>query len=488
MFSIGPAILVTAAFIGPGTVMTASSAGNSFGFLLLWSVAFSVFATIVLQEMAARLGIVTGTGLSQALNSSISQKLIRGLVLGLVLVAILIGNAAYQTGNILGAATGVLVLNSDSVEPESDSQIGIAAGAAATNAGSQRVPQNIAVMLIGTAALLVIWIGRFDVLQMVLTLLVASMSLLFVIAAFRSHPDWSQVAFGFVPRIPQGAEWIVVGLIGTTVVPYNLFLHASAAAQRWHPTPGETRSPTADGRPMDCRNAIASSRLDTVLSVLIGGVVTCAILITSSVAFHSVDGAQQNQLSTVQDVATQLEPALGAWAKTMFAIGLFAAGLTSAITAPIAAGYAASGCFGWSGKLSDWRLKTTASLVVLAGIVFAILFGASPKQTIILAQVANGLLLPIIAVCLLIIVNRTGLMKQYRNRLGANLLGVFVIIVVTIVGVRNLYLGWEKFQKLLQPVPLVLTQSRDRLNRLPWPPNAEIGSSETAVTFDGAGD
>ena len=107
-FVFGPAVLVTAAFIGPGTVMAASSAGAKYGYVLLWAVAFSVFATIVLQEMAARLGIASGSGLSQAIKTTIKNRFLRISTLCLILLAIFVGNSAYQTGNILGAAAGVL--------------------------------------------------------------------------------------------------------------------------------------------------------------------------------------------------------------------------------------------------------------------------------------------------------------------------------------------------------------------------------------------
>ncbi|MCP4777186.1 MAG: divalent metal cation transporter, partial [Planctomycetaceae bacterium] len=114
----GPAILVTAAFIGPGTVVTASRAGSDFGFLLLWAIGFSVLATVVLQEMAARVGVVTGQGLSHVIKNAIDNPIFRFGILGLILIAILIGNSAYQTGNILGAAAGLEAIipagNSDS--------------------------------------------------------------------------------------------------------------------------------------------------------------------------------------------------------------------------------------------------------------------------------------------------------------------------------------------------------------------------------------
>jgi len=428
--------LVTAAFIGPGTLLAASGAGAKFGFVLLWAVAFSVFATIVLQEMAARLGVVTGSGLSEALRGSISQPVLRIAMLGLVLLAIFIGNAAYQTGNILGAASGVLVLASQDAEDTTDTTV----NSISENEVDWLPSQETCVFIIGAIALAVIWIGRFDLLQLILTLLVALMSLFFLFAAIRSNPDWSNVIQGFRPHIPKGGDWFVIGLVGTTVVPYNLFLHASAAAQRW-----EFEKSSSE---QERRRAILHSRLDTILSVLVGGLVTSAILVTAGVAFHSADGSG-NSLGNVKDIAIQLEPALGSWAKILFAMGLLAAGLTSAITAPIAAGYAAAGCFGWSGKLSDWKLKATASLVVVAGVVFAAWLGSSPKETIILAQVANGLLLPVIAIALLWMVNKSELMMGFKNRWLGNLLAIIVILIVSLIAVNQFRKVGDSLKKMM---------------------------------------
>ena len=446
--SLGPAVLVTAAFIGPGTVLTASKAGSEFGFILLWAVAFSVVATIVLQEMAARMGIITGAGLSQAIKTSFPHPLARMSLLGLVLVAILIGNAAYQTGNILGAASGVKAVADPSIVPVAirDKQ---AADEEIDNLFVNSIRfQNGLVVLIAIFALGVIWIGRFDLLQNLLSMLVALMSMLFIYAAVRSGPVLQEVVMGFVPRIPSGGEWIVIGIIGTTVVPYNLFLHASAAAQQWEIDPADSDSDSK------YRRAIIQSRWDTIMSVVVGGLVTCAILVTASVAFHhsgpgNNETAIHNQNIAPHDVALQLEPVLGRSSKLVFSIGLFAAGLTSAITAPIAAGFAVSGCFGWPGRLKDWRLKVTATAVMLAGVMFAVLFGKSPQQTIILAQVANGLLLPIVAILLLVIANRTNLMNQYKNRRLTNVLGVFVVLVATLIAVRQFNSVSQKVYKMI---------------------------------------
>lgn len=445
--------------------MAASSAGAEFGYQLLWAVAFSVFATIILQEMAARLGIVTGVGLSESLKSSIANPMIRIGALGLVLLAIFVGNSAYQTGNILGAAGGLVALvtptvASDDTQSGQGSELKIESGAknaelavarnkAQVPASNSWLNQNVVVLAIAAVAILVIWIGRFDVLQSLLTILVVLMSALFVVAAIRSGPDWQQVIAGFKPRVPTGSDWIVIGLIGTTVVPYNLFLHASAAAQRWDLGDEEQSGVSPDARRS---RAVLLSRWDTIVSVLIGGLITCAILITASAAFSGA--SKSSGLSNVADVARQLEPALGSWARQLFAIGLLAAGLTSAITAPIAGAYAASGCFGWSGKISDWRLKVAASVVVATGAFFAIYLGSSPKETIILAQVANGLLLPIIAIALLVLTNDQRLMGKFKNRRLANVLAVVVILIVSVIAFNQ----FRKVKEKLMP-PKRSTQS-----------------------------
>ena len=212
-----------------------------------------------------------------------------------------------------------------------------------------------------------------------------------------------------------------------------------------------------------------------MFSVLVGGLITCAILITASAAFHGEENSAK--LGKVADVAKQLEPALGLWAKRMFALGLLAAGLTSAITAPIAAAFAAAGCFGWTGKLSDWRLKAVASIVVIAGAVFAIQLGGSPKETIILAQVANGLLLPIIAVCLLLMTNDGRLMGKFKNGRVSNVFAIVVILIVSVIALNQFRKVSEKLKPMWQtkiPEAAYLTE-------------AFSGASSEADSEDGSG-
>src|SRR5690554_5266782 len=106
-WSMGPAALVAAAFIGPGTVVTASLAGANFGYALLWALVFSVIATIILQEMSARLGVVTQQGLGENIRATITLPWLRHAVVVLIFAAVIIGNSVYQGGNISGARMGL---------------------------------------------------------------------------------------------------------------------------------------------------------------------------------------------------------------------------------------------------------------------------------------------------------------------------------------------------------------------------------------------
>ena len=432
-FIFGPAMLVTAAFIGPGTVLTASKAGANYQFSLIWAVVFSILATVVLQEMAARLGIISGRGLAQAIRDSISGPIGRVISLGLVLGAILIGNAAYQTGNLLGAATGLAELLPSKPDlnggPNTDR---IAEGLSR---------ESIAAAIFGAIALVVIWIGRLKWVQALACVLVGLMSLMFVLSAIASQPNWADVCGGLVPSIPQRENWgdmslFVIGLIGTTVVPYNLFLHASSAAETWH----DPANHESQRKPI-----LRASFWDTIVSVLIGGIVTGSIMITMAVAF-----ADSNvELTKTTQIADQLRASMGNWAGILFALGLCAAGLTSAVTAPIAAAYATAGCFNWPGKLSDIRLKLVATLVVVSGVVAAVWTGKSPMQVIILAQATNGLLLPLVAIFLLYVVNQSKLMGKFRNSLFLNALAVLVILFTIGIAFKNLSGAFGKINQLL---------------------------------------
>ncbi|MGW0828559.1 Nramp family divalent metal transporter [Streptomyces sp. NPDC002845] len=390
----GPGLLVTAAFIGPGTVTTASIAGADFGFALVWAVAFSVGAAMVLQEMSARLGIVSRAGLGEALRTTFRQPAVMYGAIGLVVVAIAFGNSAYQTGNLTGAGLGLEAVTG--VSPQ------VWAG------------------VVGAVAFILLLTGTYRLIEKAIIALVVLMSVVFVATMVIVRPDLGDLFGGLVPSVPNGSTLMVIALIGTTVVPYNLFLHASSVSQKW-----------SEDVPVD--EALKESRGDTYLAIGLGGLITLAVVTTAATAMFT----KGLEVKSAADMAAQLEPLLGSWAQSFFALGLFAAGLTSAITAPLAAAFAVSGALGWKPDLKATRFRAIWALVLLTGTIFAVL-GESPVTAILFAQAANGLLLPVIAVFLLVVMNRRDLLGDHRNNLTRNVLGGVVVLVATGLGVFNI--------------------------------------------------
>lgn len=227
------------AFIGPGTVTTASVAGADFGYALVWALVFSVAAAIVLQEMSARLGVVSREGLGEALRTTFDNRAVQIGAIVLVVAAITVGNAAFQSGNLLGAALGL------------EAVFGGGPGLWAA------IVAALAAMLLAT--------GNYKAVERTLVWLVVLMGAVFIVTAVIVTPNLSDLVAGFVPTIPSGSVLTVVALIGTTVVPYNLFLHASSVQDKW-----------PEDVPTD--RAVKVATLDTRLSIGIGGLVTLAVL------------------------------------------------------------------------------------------------------------------------------------------------------------------------------------------------------------------
>lgn len=386
----GPSTLVAAAFIGPGTVTTCTLAGATTGYSLLFALAFSILATVVLQEMSARLGLITQSGLAEAIRKE-SPKAFKVFFLALVFIAILIGNAAYEAGNLSGAALGM-----DLVIPNF----------------------NYWQLVLGACSILLLYFSSYKTLEKILIALVFLMSVCFLITAIWVKPNLVDLFSGFIPkRLDQSNLLLVLGLIGTTVVPYNLFLHASTIKSKWKES-----------------SALKELRKESLIAILFGGFISMCIIVTSSGTIYGTG----KEIANAADLSLQLEPLLGPFAKYMMALGLFAAGITSSITAPLAAAFCARGIFGWKENNKDYKFIAVWLFILLVGIVISLL-GIKPIRIIQLAQVANGILLPIIACFLLYIMNKKELLGEYRNGLIRNIFGILIIGITLLISFKSLF-------------------------------------------------
>jgi len=394
--NIGPGTLIAAAFIGPGTVTLCTLAGVNFGFNLLWAMLLSIIATIVLQEMAARLGIISQKGLSEVIREEIKIPFLKQCVTVLILSAIVVGNASYEAGNISGGVLGLETIF----------------GELGMDVGSYSI--NLMSLVIGIIAFVLLYIGNYKFLEKALISLVLLMSFSFVVTAIVTKPDIFSILKGlFIPKFPEKSLLTVIGLIGTTVVPYNLFLHASLVKERWK-----------------TKEDLVFARKDTIISIILGGLVSMAIIISAAaIPFKDITNAA--------DLAKGLVPLYGEFAKYFLALGLFAAGITSAITAPLAAAYVAKGCLGWQGNLKSKSFRIVWMVVLFLGVFFSSI-GIKPIEIIKFAQVANGMLLPLIAGILLWIMNKKNVLGSLVNTKTQNILGLLILAITIFLGTKGI--------------------------------------------------
>lgn len=389
--AIGPGMLIVGSFIGPGTVTSATRAGANYGYTLFWCVIFSVIAVIVLQGMASRLGIITQRGLAENLVEDFkSTPVLQKLLCGLVAVSIAIGGFAYMAGDLTGTAIGLSALTG--------------------------ISSRIIAPIWGVCILLIVSFAREAVkfLEKLLGVCVAIMALVFVITMVVVKPDLGAVFSGIIPRVPEGGLLYCVSLIGTTVVPYNLFLHAASSAKTWH-------------KPEELEVA----RFSTNFSMIIGGVVTSAILITSATVMQGMT------VNNAMDMAVQLEPTLGSFAEPFMAIGLIAAGVSSAVCTPLGVSYVFAGLFGWQTTSSDKRYTITNTAVLVTGIVLAAV-GWDPLALIIAAQAVNGVILPVSVGVVIYLTCNKNIMGKYKNSVLQTVLGLAVFAISLVIGISSL--------------------------------------------------
>ena len=379
--------VVSAAFIGPGTITTAAKSGAAFGTNLLWALLFSTLACLLLQEAAARLTMVSGKNLGQAIVHQFEKSQAKILVLLLVMGAIVVGAAAYEMGNLLGAVAGIRLIFD--------------------------LPAWLLVLLIGGIAALILNIPSLKIISTIMGFVVVLMGIGFLITAVTIRPEIAALLKGtFVPRFPStnAAGLLVLGLIGTTIVPYNLFLGSGISTQN---------------------QTIKEMRFGLAVAILLGGLFSMAVLIV---------GAAVVSEFSFDSLSLALQQKIGPAGKYLLGFGLFAAGLTSSVTAPLASAITLKSLFG-NKKPEKWttgslNFKLAWMIVLLIGIGFAV-GNIKPIPAIILAQALNGFLLPFVSIFLFIVINNKEITGQQANSFYLNLLMIIVIFITLILGLNS---------------------------------------------------
>jgi len=378
--------VISAAFIGPGTITTAISAGATHQLQLLWAVTLGTIGCLVLQEVSARIVIASGLNIGQATQKCFGNKNGKRLMI-LVGGTVMAGCAAYQAGNILGAVAGLNLLTG--------------------------FDSRILTVLIATVAFFVLWSNKRQVISWLMTVLVGLMGVAFFVLAFKQSFSLTDIiSNAATPNFPVGGEMLVLGLIGTTIVPYNIFLGSGISK-------GKT---------------VSLMRTGLSISVLIGGCITAAILVA---------GNSVGEFSSFTDLAESLGDKLGPIGAIALGVGLFAAGLSSSITAPFASSLIATTIFGWEDQR---KLRWVWGFVLVTGFSFGI-SGIKPIPVILTVQALNGLILPLLVALLVVLINNKSLIPSlYRHGLFINTLLLLILGSVLLIGLNQVDKAFISFE------------------------------------------
>ncbi|MCX6026307.1 MAG: Nramp family divalent metal transporter [Chloroflexi bacterium] len=387
---IGPGIITANVDNDAGGITTYSVAGAHYGYSLLWILPLVALALILVQEMSARLGIVTGKGLADLIRESLGVR-ITTLVIGIVLVA----NLANTVSEFAGVAASMEIFG---------------------------ISKYLSVPLVAVGVWLLVVMGNYKAVERVF-LVASAIYLAYVASGILARPPWAEVAQAFVTpsfHLDGGYITIFVTIIGTTIAPWMQFYQQASIVDKGL-------------QPSD----YAYERLDVILGSLFAVFVAAFIIIACAATLF----AHGVHIETAKDAALALGPLAGRYASTLFALGLLNASVFSAAILPLSTAYVVCEAFGWEKGVSRTMRQApvffatyTALIVLGAGIILLPI--RSLVQAMLASQTLNGVLLPVVLVVMLRLINDRRVMGKFVNGRVAN--GLAWIVVVLLIGLTML--------------------------------------------------
>jgi NRAMP (natural resistance-associated macrophage protein)-like metal ion transporter len=386
---LGPGIITGSVDNDAGGITTYSVAGAVYGYNLLWTLIPSFIVLIVIQEMNARMGIVTGKGLADLIRENAGVKLTFFIFLGLLIADI--GNT---TTEFAGVAGSMEVFG---------------------------VSKYISVPIVGFMVWILVVKGTYKIAERIFLIFSVSL-LMYVVSAIMGKPHWSEIGHAVIhPQMKVNGKSLamVIGIIGTTIAPWMLFYMQSSVTEK--------------GLKMKHYKYLL---IDIIVGCIATVVVAFFIIVACASTLH-INGVQINE---AKDAALALQPLAGAFASQVFAFGLFIASVFSATILPLATAFYISEAFGFEAGIDkkwdeakEFYTLYTGILVIAATII---LFPNAPLILISLwSQVMNGMFLPVVLICMIIIVNNKKIMGKYVNKPINNIIGVTTISVLIILTV-----------------------------------------------------
>lgn len=385
--ALGPGLLTALAGMDAGGIATFSSAGATFGYSQLWSIPVMCFLLIVVQETSARMGCVTGKGFAALIREQYGVRLS-----AFAMLALIISNVTVTLSEFAGIASGMLLFG---------------------------VPTFVSVPVAAIAVWLLSTSGSYKRIEKVL-LAISCVFVTYVVASFMVSPDWSEVARStFLPKINITPAYVslLVANIGTTISPYMIFMGQGNVAEKG--------SDAED---------IPYQRIDTISGAIVAQLIAFFIVVCTGATLHPA-GIEVN---SAEDAASALAPLVGPYAEVLFGAGLVGASFLAACVLPGITSSAVCEAFGWEhGQDSKWSEAPAYHAMITAITFFSAIVVLLPNVDLfgimMLAQIINGVLLPVLLVFMVNIADDRHVMGAYANSRLWTVLTWFIVVVVAIL-------------------------------------------------------
>lgn len=388
--AIGPGLLVTVGFIDPGNWASNMAAGSEFGYALLWVVTLSTLILIVLQHNVAHLGIVTGRCLAEAATEHLPKPVSRVL-----LWSALAATAATTMAEVLGGAVALQMLFN--------------------------IPLKVGSVLVAASSLVLLLTNSYRHIERWIIAFVSLIGMAFLVEILMVNVDWLQAAQSWVkPSLPVGSITVVVSVLGAVVMPHNLFLHSEIIQSSHYEKQGNEV----------IRERLNNEFVDTLFSMGVGWAINSAMVLLAASTFFE-HGIVIDDLSLA---ASTLEPMLGPAAKILFALALLLAGLSSSVTAGMAAGTISAGIVDEPYDIHD-RHSSLGILLCFIVAVTAVFFIQDAFQGLVWSQALLSLQLPITIFCQIRLTSSHEIMGEYANGTGLRILLIIIGIIITVLNV-----------------------------------------------------
>lgn len=389
---IGPAFIVSVAYIDPGNFATNISGGSKFSYNLIWVILWSNLMAIFLQSLSAKLGIATGCNLPQMCGMVFSRKTNWCFWIVAELAAM-----ATNLAEFLGSTLGLYLLF--------------------------HIPMPIAGLITAFVTFFIIYMGKYGqrVLEAFISILIAVICVSYTLEVFLAKPDWTDAGLHLLmPSLPNGeAVMIAVGMLGATVMPHVIFLHSQLVQERNTATSDKSK-----------KQHLRMERLDITIAMNIAFIINAAMVIVSAAVFC------RNGLvvETIEQAQQSLSPLLGAASSGAFGLALIASGLSSSIVGTMAGTTIMQGFVGL--KVSD----NVTRIVTILPAMLIIFIGINPMKALIFSQVILSFILPVAIIPMLLITKRKDLMGVFVNKPLTNIIGWIIASIIIAANAVLLFL------------------------------------------------